>query len=178
MDYYVSDDLFVEDSNKLLNKIGGLKIGALASLMAWLRQKLDDADDAFPVVFAQETEHNQAMCSLMSIVLLRKVAEQYSGNRWRSGPIGAHPIRESVQVEDERGGEVPLTWHLPEIGIFSKTSCEFIHAPTVFVVHDETVPSGRSSLASFICDAVACRGWIAAEFLLHNDTSLPQTSTR
>ena len=72
-----------------------------------------DSCDAFPVVYAQQTKRNQAMCSLMSAVLLRKANEQYS-QQLRCCRNKTRRLRETIQQSSKRRAEdASLTWRFP-----------------------------------------------------------------
>lgn len=172
MDSYTPEEPSVDKNRS--SRLGYLVVGAL-SVAAWRRRRQHDTDDAFPVVFTQETEWNQAICSLMSKVLLRKVENQQCSPRRWCGGNKIRGIRDSVPSRDGRGEDVPLTWHVSGNNGGPDFSTEsMISVPMVFFVSSGAVP--RSSSFQVVCDQVANHGWVAAVLSLHSNMSSSRIS--
>ena len=144
-------------SNGLMNNKIETHVFTVGALAVSSVRRHRRVDDAFPVVLLQNTQRNQAICSLMSEVLLRRVGNKYSGRR-----VGTRRIREPLLHLRDQGG-VSLNWNLPQVLELSS-----INVPTVFVVHSVTTPSSISRMDS-ICDIIAQRGLVAVELALCDD---------
>lgn len=161
------------DSNRILShRIACLGVAAVGTSL-WCRQ-YGLQDDAFPTVFAQNTKRNQAMCSLMSAVLLRKAGDKKELG-WRRRRNTSR-IRESLSLSEHgcASDEVSLMWH---ISGHSKQQADIpasIHVPTVFIAC-----GGRASevqpIADSVSESVARRGWIAVQQNAHNGMSTSET---
>lgn len=173
MDPYHTPEKPPVDSS-CMRKVGCATAGALVAVAAWRRQR---RCDAFPLVYAQQTMRNQAICSLMSAVLLRKVNEQYSGDEPRCCRNKTRQVREKTSIQQNskrRAEDGPLTWHIPgndEVAEFPSGS---ISSPTLLVVHN--VIDG--SLVNAICDGAAQSGCVVAELLLHSGVKTSRTAIR
>lgn len=153
-----------------MRKAGCAMAGALV-VAAWRRRPRCDSCDAFPAVYAQQTKRNQAMCSLMSAVLLRKANEQYS-QQLRCCRNKTRRVRETIQ--QKRAEDASLTWRFPGNEEASTLSIGPISSPTLFVSHNLI----DLSLVNAICDGAAQSGCFVAELLLHSQMTDSETTIR
>jgi len=165
----------MNSSISLSNKIGlQAPVASVAALiLSWRRTRLEDG--GFPTVFTQNTKRNQAFCSLMSSVLLRKVESNKHFRRRSRNSL--RQVREPLQAKG-LGKEVSasLIWHLSGNIRFSELP-GLINVPTVLIVRGGGVPSRQSlTMVDVICDAIAQRGWVAADLDIHGETPSKDTA--
>ena len=148
----------VTGSSRLRSLAPPLAIIAISG-EAWRRNRARKQRDAFPVVYAQNTNQNQAICSLMSAVLLRTIRR----NPHRRISQFETQQRQELLVNMHNGMQISLHWHEANgtVQTSGPTYATSISVPTV-LLFQRTLP-GEASLTKNLSRAIASHGWIAAE---------------